>query len=116
MRQLLLILCCCLVTCHPTVKPDPPCSIKYTETEVICNCQNLDIHVIPEHLPSNTTILDLDNNVINAVHRGQLFNYHRLKNLSLANNNISEIEANSLDGLLHLQYLDISGKYGIFLP
>lgn len=56
------------------------------------------------------TILDLANNKLDSVHRGDFESLKSLKNLSLPDNQISFIEAGSFDGLTNLIFLNLQSN------
>ncbi|KAK9960337.1 hypothetical protein ABG768_008198 [Culter alburnus] len=56
------------------------------------------------------TILDLANNKLDSVHRGDFESLKSLKNVSLPDNQISFIEAGSFDGLTNLIFLNLQSN------
>lgn len=111
----ILVFCCILSLCntrviHRTVT-DSDCQVLIKQNDCIVNCQNRNLLVIPQDLPIETTILNLDYNYISKFGGEQLLHYHSLKSLSLKANSISYVDKKALYGVPHLYDLDISGNY-----
>lgn len=79
-------------------------------------CINLKFRHLPKVLPANVSMFDFDANLLTTLDAGCLESYPNLKTLSVANNSISVIHPQAFRGLVHLQFLNLSGNYVVNLP
>ena len=81
----------------------------------LCTCINKEVHCnqgkinrIPTDIPTDTVLLNLENNHVSQIHKTVLSHLSELKVLRLANNRINEIEEGAFDDLKSLIKLDLA--------
>ena len=74
-------------------------------TMVLCNKRNLT--KVPTELPNNTVLLDLSGNNIKRLGNGSFKGYPDLKNLTVAQNKLTQIKIGDFEGLQELQFLSL---------
>uniref|UniRef100_A0A8C7KZ49 Slit homolog 1 protein n=1 Tax=Oncorhynchus kisutch TaxID=8019 RepID=A0A8C7KZ49_ONCKI len=78
---------------------DPVCPPKCRCESNVVDCSNLRLNKIPEHIPSSTTELRLNNNDISTLEAVGVFKtLSQLKKINLSNNKITEIEDGVFEG------------------
>ncbi|XP_048843826.1 slit homolog 1b isoform X2 [Brienomyrus brachyistius] len=78
---------------------DPVCPPKCRCEAGVVDCSNLRLTKIPEHIPTSTTELRLNNNEISVLEATGVFkSLSQLKKINLSNNKISEIEDGAFEG------------------
>ncbi|KAJ8264517.1 hypothetical protein GJAV_G00150220 [Gymnothorax javanicus] len=78
---------------------DPVCPPKCRCEANVVDCSNLRLTKIPEHIPSSTAELRLNNNEISVLESTGIFkSLSQLKKINLSNNKISEIEDGAFEG------------------
>lgn len=85
---------------------------KYGKAEQTVNCSSLDLTLIPQNLPTTIHVLDLSGNKLrNTQNLVGLKRYgDRLFYLSLANNEISQLDPSIFSFVRDLEELDLSGN------
>ncbi|CAC5361970.1 unnamed protein product [Mytilus coruscus] len=91
-----------------------PSSCSCTVTTVDCSKRSLT--EIPANIPSNTTILRLDENFITTVGSNVLSGLTSLTELNLAINRISSIDADAFSDLKEVRSMDLSYDKLVSLP
>ncbi|KAG9346148.1 hypothetical protein JZ751_007966 [Albula glossodonta] len=87
---------------------DPVCPPKCRCEANVVDCSNLRLTKIPEHIPSSTAELRLNNNEISVLESTGIFkNLSQLKKINLSNNKISEIEDSAFTGLHNVRLLSL---------
>ncbi|XP_071946881.1 adhesion G protein-coupled receptor A3-like [Antedon mediterranea] len=86
----------------------PKNSERSRDKDVSCSSQMLS--TIPEGMPANTAKLDLSNNDITILRKGDFNGLRQLKKLDLSNNRISTIEPDAFSQLENLKRLDLSNN------
>ncbi|XP_033761928.1 toll-like receptor 4 [Pecten maximus] len=84
------------------------CHVTRIEETSRVTCSGYRLKTVPQHLPVNTTALNLRNNDINTLPGKSFSNLHALKALTLSMNKLSIISTNAFYGLRNLEYLDLS--------
>lgn len=101
---LLLVLCCCYSECKH-------CNITKYDTEVFCDCTARNFRSIPKNIPTETTILDLSNNILRLI-RNCSFNWlTNLRKLKIWYSQVSYIEVHAFTGMVSLKELDLKFNY-----
>ncbi|XP_052066215.1 toll-like receptor 4 [Mytilus californianus] len=79
-------------------------------SDLFANCSKRDLSNIPQNLPTNTTELDLSENVITEIGARTLNRYRKLLHLYIANNKISSLDSDAFSGLNELKVLTLIGN------
>ncbi|XP_021514527.1 decorin [Meriones unguiculatus] len=74
----------------------------------VVQCSDLGMATVPKNLPSDTTLLDLQNNKITEIKDGDFKNLKNLHTLILVNNKISKISPGAFTPLVKLERLYLS--------
>lgn len=89
--------------------PDgPKCPFRCQCHLRVIQCSDLGLKSVPEDIPDDTTLLDLQNNKITEIKENDFKNLKGLHALILVNNKISSIHAKALTPLTKLQRLYLS--------
>ncbi|KAI8498914.1 hypothetical protein Bbelb_233670 [Branchiostoma belcheri] len=75
-----------------------------------CICVNEGLSSVPQDLPTNTTYLELDNNVITTMSESNFSRYSNLTTLRLNHNQISVINSGAFYSITRLTELRLSGN------
>ncbi|XP_048357906.1 decorin [Sphaerodactylus townsendi] len=96
------------VTGPPPLAPDLTCPFRCQCYLRVVQCSDLGLDQVPKDLPSDTTLLDLQNNKITEIRDGDFKNLKDLHALILVNNKISKISPNAFAPLKKLERLYLS--------
>ncbi|XP_046878775.1 decorin [Hypomesus transpacificus] len=86
----------------------PQCPFRCQCSRRVVQCSDLGLTGIPDDLPADTSLLDLQNNKITEIKENDFKNLRELHALILVNNQISSIHAKALAPLGKLQRLYLS--------
>uniref|UniRef100_A0A8C5E9N0 Slit homolog 1a (Drosophila) n=1 Tax=Gouania willdenowi TaxID=441366 RepID=A0A8C5E9N0_GOUWI len=90
---------------------DPVCPPKCRCESNVVDCSNLKLSKIPEHIPSSTSELRLNNNDITTLEATGVFkNLSQLKKINLSNNKITEIEDGTFEGASSVNELHLTAN------
>ena len=98
------------------VKPSSGCPKLCTCINKEVNCNNVIVNTVPTEIPSDTVLINLENNHISWINKDTFDNLSELKVLRLANNRINKIEAGAFDDLKSLMKLDLAKNEICDLP
>lgn len=87
------------------------CSIRYSVSDVICDCSNRGYRELPKHIPLNTTILNLSGNKITLLRNDTFKVFSALRSLQISMSGLSRIDSNAFNNLKNLRTLDLSGNF-----
>ncbi|XP_030638748.1 slit homolog 1b [Chanos chanos] len=90
----------------------PVCPPKCRCEAGVVDCSNLRLTQFPEHLPSSTTELRLNNNDLTVLEATGVFrSLSQLRKINLSNNKISEIEDGAFDGASSVVELHLTANH-----
>ncbi|KAJ4944479.1 hypothetical protein JOQ06_013022, partial [Pogonophryne albipinna] len=90
----------------------PVCPAKCRCEANVVDCSNLRLTKFPEHLPSSTEELRLNNNDLSVLEATRAFKgLSQLKKINLSNNKISEIEDGAFDGASSVVELHLTANH-----
>ncbi|KAM8883799.1 decorin isoform 1-T2 [Synchiropus picturatus] len=92
----------------PPMPEGPKCPFRCQCHLRVIQCSDLGLTAVPEDIPADTTLLDLQNNKITEIKENDFKNLKGLHALILVNNKISSIHAKALSPLTKLQRLYLS--------
>ncbi|XP_075886217.1 decorin [Nelusetta ayraudi] len=92
----------------PFLPPEPKCPFRCQCHLRVVQCSDLGLKTIPENIPDDATLLDLQNNKITEIKENDFKNLKGLHALILVNNMISVIHPKALSPLTKLQRLYLS--------
>ncbi|KAF3705167.1 Decorin Bone proteoglycan II PG-S2 Precursor [Channa argus] len=92
----------------PAIPEGPKCPFRCQCHLRVIQCSDLGLKSIPGDIPSDTTLLDLQNNKITEIKENDFKNLKSLHALILVNNKITTIHAKALSPLTKLQRLYLS--------
>ena len=78
--------------------------------DTFVNCSSMDLHRVPQNIPTTTTHLYLSFNNINRLQNGDLQNFTALIFIDMSYSNISEVQDFSFKGLLQLKVVNLTGN------
>ncbi|XP_035662969.1 insulin-like growth factor-binding protein complex acid labile subunit [Branchiostoma floridae] len=77
---------------------EPGCTQYSTAFQSVASCVGLQLTEVPSNLPSNITELNLNNNSLSHIRKGDFLRFRHLTTLHLSQNNITLIQEKSLSG------------------
>uniref|UniRef100_A0A8C6UAW4 Decorin n=1 Tax=Neogobius melanostomus TaxID=47308 RepID=A0A8C6UAW4_9GOBI len=92
----------------PGMPAGPKCPFRCQCHRRVIQCSDLGLKAVPEDIPDDTTLLDLQNNKITEIKENDFKNLKGLHALILVNNQITVIHAKALNPLSKLQRLYLS--------
>ncbi|XP_053111932.1 decorin [Hemicordylus capensis] len=92
----------------PSFSPGPVCPFRCQCHLRVVQCSDLGLEQVPKDLPSDTTLLDLQNNKITEIKDGDFKNLRDLHALILVNNKIKKISPGAFAPLTKLERLYLS--------
>lgn len=98
-------------TASPTERPhmhEPTCPFGCQCHLRVVQCSDLGLTAVPKSIPSDTLLLDLQNNKITEIKEGDFKNLQRLYALVLVNNRISKVHPKAFQPLIKLHKLYFS--------
>ena len=98
------------------IKPADGCPLlcKCTYKEV--NCKRIAGDIVPPGIPTDTVIVNLENNLIKKITKNSFRHLKELKVLKLSGNMIHQIDTGSFDDLQNLMKLDLTKNHICELP
>ena len=75
------------------------------------NASHIELTSIPTNIPSNATIVKLNNNLIINVTSGVFSHLSHCKNIDLSSNKILHVQSGAFNGLQGLTHLDLSKNH-----
>ncbi|XP_069140324.1 toll-like receptor 8 [Argopecten irradians] len=84
------------------------CKITTIQGESHVTCSGCRLLVIPQDLPTNTTVLDLSNNNLKGLKQGSFPQLLHLKKLNLQRNQLVRISSGAFDSVSNVEELDLS--------
>ncbi|KAH9488321.1 hypothetical protein Btru_063777 [Bulinus truncatus] len=80
-------------------------------SDIICDCTSLQLHAVPDNLPSTIQVLNLSNNYITDLPQCSFCIYTELRSLNLSTNKITKLHVDSFIKMGQLISIDLSNNF-----